>query len=235
MSEGNGATGIRTTASWRPMGFGDGDPEAIPDPVFEPRWSGRRVLVQVADGMVAIREVDIGEQPRSSALRGAIADACGAAEVLLDGYLVPGTLPGPDASSVRGAASAGITGGGVARHMLLGSLVRSRPSRGPDPNAPPAAPLPPDGPLAFAAVDLLWLDGEPLVDLPLGERKRLLEAIVADGELVRRTASVRAPAERWQSQWRALGFTEMAIKGSNSRYVPGGLSRDWAIVPIPRP
>ncbi|HJW20898.1 MAG TPA: hypothetical protein VJ506_00560, partial [Candidatus Limnocylindrales bacterium] len=94
--------------------------------------------------------------------------------------------------------------------------------------------LPAAGPIAFAAVDVLWLDGEPLLDVPLGERKRLLESVVVDGDLVRRTVAVRAPVEHWQGQWRALGFEAMAVKAANSRYVPGGRSRDWTIVPIGR-
>ncbi|HYL40499.1 MAG TPA: hypothetical protein VET90_04255 [Candidatus Binatus sp.] len=230
----NGSTGLRTTAAWRPMAFGDGDPRTIADPLFEPRWRGRRALVEVAGGAVTIREVDLGERPRSTELRAALAAACGVEELLLDGYLVPGTLDAAATAPIS-PSSAGVTRGGVARHMLLGSLVRSRPRPAPGPVVEPAVTLPADGPIAFAAVDLLWLDGEPLVGLPLGERKRLLESVVADGDLVRRTASVRAPAERWQGQWRALGFEEMAVKAANGRYVPGGTSPDWTIVPIPRP
>lgn len=234
MSHGNGETGIRTTASWRPMAFGDADPGRILDPLFEPCWAGPRVLVEVIGGSVSIRDLDIGEQPRSANLRAAIASACLADELVLDGYLVPGTLLGADAPAPSPTSAAAVTRGGVLRYLFLGSMVRSRPAAR-DPNGPAVATLPADGPIAFAAVDLLWLDGEPLLDLPLGERKRLLEAVVADGELVRRTASVRAPAERWQAQWRASGFAEMAVKAANGRYVPGSSSRDWAILPIPRP
>ncbi len=232
MSERNGETGIRTTAAWQPMGFGDANARAITDPLFEPHWSGWRALVEVAVGAVSVRHLDLGGQPRSDELRAAISGACLADELLLDGYLVPGTFAGSDALPTR-RATADVTRGSMARHMLLGSLVRNRPAKARASDAAPAATLPADGPIAFAAIDLLWLDGEPLVDLPLGERKRLLEAVVADGSLVRRTPSVRAPADRWQGQWRALGFEQMAVKAANSRYVPGGRSRDWTIAPIP--
>lgn len=230
-----GQTGIATTADWRPMAFGDADPRRIPDPLFEPRWPGRRVLVELASGGVTFRDVDLGEAPRTADLRTAIATACEADEAILDGYLLPGPLPGADTPPLPPSSTAGITRGSVLRQMLIGSLGRSRAPRVSERAELKVVTLPADGPIVFAAVDLVWLDGQPLVDLPLGERKRLLEATVTDGELVRRTVAVRAPAERWHGQWRALGFEEMAVKAANSRYVPGGLGRDWTIVPIPRP
>lgn len=216
------------------MGFGNADTREIVDPLFEPHWPGRRALVAVEAGSVAIRDVDLGDRPRTADLRDAIAAASAADEVILDGYLLPGPLPGTDAPRLPPSATAAITRSGVLGHIFLGSLGRRRPGRRREPAEGDVVALPPDGPIVFAAVDMVWLDGEPLIDLPLGERKRLLEAIVTDGELVRRTVAVRAPAERWHGQWRALGFEEMAVKAANSRYVPGGVCRDWAIVPIPR-
>lgn len=235
VSETNGRTGIATTTSWQPMAFGGSDARRITDPFFEPRWPGRRVLVELARGAVTFRDIDLGERPRTDALRAAIAAAAGADELVLDGYLLPGPLPAADTPPLPPSSTAGITRSGLLRQILVGSLGRRNAEQGrPAPELEVVA-LPADGPIVFAAVDLLWLDGEPLIDLPLGERKRLLEVVVADGELVRRTVGVRAPAERWHGQWRALGFEEMAVKAANSRYRPGGLSPEWAIVPIPRP
>ncbi len=47
---------------------------------------------------------------------------------------------------------------------------------------------------AFVAIDLLWLDGEPLDDVPLLERKRLLDTVLAQSRLVRVTPFVRPAA-----------------------------------------
>jgi ATP-dependent DNA ligase len=94
--------------------------------------------------------------------------------------------------------------------------------------------LPSASPTAFIAVDLLWLDGVPIVDVPLLERKRLLEAVLLDGEIVRRTVAVRPPVEQWYTQWRALGFSALAVKGVNSRYTPGRPNGQWATTLIPR-
>jgi ATP-dependent DNA ligase len=82
-------------------------------------------------------------------------------------------------------------------------------------------------------VDLLALDDDSLLDVPLLERKRLLDAVLIVGELVRRTPHARLPAGNWYRQWRALGFREIAVKDANSRYRPGQASDDWTISAIP--
>src|SRR5260221_7048755 len=94
--------------------------------------------------------------------------------------------------------------------------------------------LPPDAPTAMVAVDLLWLDGQPLVDVPLLERKRLLDAVLVDHELVRRTVLVRPPVEAWYAQWRAPGFRAYAVKAAHSPYQPGGARDHSTPPPIPQ-
>ena len=74
--------------------------------------------------------------------------------------------------------------------------------------------------IAFVAVDLLVLDDEPLLDVPLLERKRLLESVLPEGDRVRRTAFVREPAGTFVTTWRSLGFGDLAYKTANGRYLP---------------
>ena len=88
-------------------------------------------------------------------------------------------------------------------------------------------------PIVFVAVDLLELDGQPLLDVPLLERKRLLDAVVEDGPLARRGMHIRPPIGTWISTWRALGFRAIAYKSANSRYRPGEPNDDWATAPLP--
>ena len=64
--------------------------------------------------------------------------------------------------------------------------------------------LPEGSPAAFVAIDLLSIDDQSLLDVPLLERKRLLEAAIGEDELVRRTMMVRPPVEAWLGQWKAL-------------------------------
>jgi len=116
-----------------------------------------------------------------------------------------------------------------------GSTSPAVPSPAPAPvatgGAPPAA-----GPaqIAFVAVDLLAIDDQPLLDVPLLERKRILESALAEGELVRRTPFVREPAGTFITTWRSAGFVGLAYKAANSRYLPGDRNDDWALIEMPR-
>ena len=89
-------------------------------------------------------------------------------------------------------------------------------------------------PLAFVAIDLVEIDGDSLLDVPLLERKRLLDSAVDETHLVRRGAYVRPPVDSWLVAWRSVGFGELAYKAANSRYLPGRPNDDWATVTIPR-
>ena len=91
-----------------------------------------------------------------------------------------------------------------------------------------------EAPIAFVAVDLVALDGEALVEIPLLERKRLLESVLAEGNLVRRTPYVRHPAGTFIVTWRSFGFGGLAYKAANSRYLPGATNDDWCMTPMPR-
>src|SRR5258706_452403 len=122
----------------------------------------------------------------------------------------------------------------ISRQMLLGGGGRNKRREPRGVAAAREVDLPPDAPTAMVAVDLLWLDGQPLVDVPLLERKRLLDAVLVDHELVRRTVLVRPPVEAWYAQWRALGFREYAGKAAHSRYQPGGARDPRTTPPIPQ-
>ena len=86
---------------------------------------------------------------------------------------------------------------------------------------------------AFVATDLLWLDGQPIDDVPLLERKRLLEAILSESFLVRVSAFVRPSAVMTLVSWASLGFDELSYRAANSRYAAGGVNDEWAIVKAP--
>jgi ATP-dependent DNA ligase len=87
--------------------------------------------------------------------------------------------------------------------------------------------------VAIVAVDLVWLDDESLCDVPLLERKRILESIVTESELIRVGMHVRPPVDSWLGSWRTFGFRRMAYKAANSRYVPGQKNQEWAQAEIP--
>ena len=224
--------GIRP-ADLKPMPYGRANARNVRNGIWEPLWGGRRALIDVFDVEVGIRDEDGDPVDGFDLLRAAIREAARAQELVLDGYLLPAPLQTttgmdsvPGLESIPSAAEMGrqflVGGGGLGRRAEI-EADRSR-----------RVTLGSKSPTAFVAIDLLWLDGEPLVDVPLAERKRLLDAVLLDGEVVRRTVAVRGPVEAWYAQWRALGFREVAVKGANSRYTPGKPHEEWATALIPR-
>jgi ATP-dependent DNA ligase len=227
---------IRTaTASWRPMAFGHHHPEKISDAICEPLWGGRRVLVEVVDGEVSIRGTDGVEVEGYEPLRAAIADAAFADDMLLDGSMLPAPLRDTEGARIRVGTDAMKTPTERVKHIFIGesplsgkreALAVADDARMPGPGG--------NEPAALVATDLLWIDGQSLLDVPLMERKRILESALDERELVRRSMTVRPPVEMWFAQWRALGFEEVTFKASNGRYRPGAVAEDWTVIVMPR-
>ena len=83
------------------------------------------------------------------------------------------------------------------------------------------------GPLVYYAFDLLELDGEPLVDLPLSERRRRLEEL-----LDRRNRTVRMSEAFDDGEALLEAVTEQELEGimakrADARYFEGKRTRDW--------
>ena len=219
----------------RLQSFGRGPAERVAEPVVEPLWSGLRVIAAAQDDRVVL--LDDGEDvPGHDHLTQALARsvATTATGVILDAYVTR------QVATDEPGIYTGVTELPSAGNMLMGSLVGRgrRPKREQlmdDMRAQLAAErIEGDDPVNLVAVDLLWLDGEWLLDAPLLERKRLLEAVLPGDPLVRASMYIRPPIERWVGSWRAQGFHGLAFKGANSRYRPGEVAGDWITRPMPR-
>jgi hypothetical protein len=225
--------GTTVAQAWRPQRFGNLRAGAISDPIIEPLWGGDRTLVIVSAAGERPRFVDEHGEPLEDPLLEPIvaelATSLRADSVVLDGYLTrqPNVDPGlaikmrpqiPTHGQVLGALFLGSSGTKVAK-----AIERTE--------AAPA--IDPDLPLTFVAVDLLAIDDQPLLDVPLLERKRILETAFEEADLVRRSAFVRPPAGTFLVSWRAFGFVEIAYKSANSRYTPGQPNPGWAVATIP--
>jgi ATP-dependent DNA ligase len=230
----SGASMEAVTEAWRPMAFGHLPPHKIKDPVCEPLWGGRRVLVEVRGGRVVIRGTDGEPVEGYEDLHAAIADATLADELLIDGALLPAPLRDSEGARVRVGMDAVETPVDRAKHMFIGESPMSNKREALARADEARLPAPGDEPAALVATDLLWIDGQSLLEVPLLERKRVLDSALDERELVRRTMVVRPPVESWFAQWRALGFEEVAFKGANGRYRPGTVSADWTVVVMPR-
>jgi bifunctional non-homologous end joining protein LigD len=192
----------------------------IRDPIVEPLWSGTRVLVHVEthrDGSApAVRMMErsgvelSGEDPDLTAAIGA---AVLAGDVVLDGILT--------SQATRGSAGTAIVP--QARLSVMDTMF----SR--DPGIEIRRPATDDVLVdeAFVAVDLLRVDGQALLDVPLLERKRLLESVVEQGPLVRISVFCRPPVDPWVASWQSAGLRGAMMKSANGRYIPGDRTPEW--------
>ena len=214
--------------AWRPQAFGRRNGRTIDDPLIEPLWIGDRVLVQYSAGdlrLVDTKGETFGTDEDVQEILPQLERAILAQSAVIDGYLTRQATPAVGTVAILGPEVP--TAGQMTTQFFVGGL-RNKKLAPPEPE-----PVDKGNPLAFVAIDLLALDDEPLLEIPLLERKRLLESVLAEDRLIRRSAYVRPPVDAWLSSWRALGFRELAYKSANSRYTPGSMNEGWAIVRIP--
>jgi hypothetical protein len=197
----------------------------IVDPLVEPLWSGTRVIVHYREteanqwGDIVVRD-EFGDDALDDApmaldfLRRSVA----AADAVIDGVITTQATSGGEGLAI---VLSGRTK--PIQRMFIGGP-------GSDVTFEPPKDTRHQGEPAFVAVDLLSVDGQQLFDVPLLERKRVLEGIVAESELVRLSPVVRPPLRQWFASWRAAGFKGLIIKSSNSRYEPGSMTSAWATV-----
>ncbi|MDE3113953.1 MAG: hypothetical protein KGK34_13515 [Chloroflexota bacterium] len=82
----------------------------------------------------------------------------------------------------------------------------------------------------FAAFDLLEVDGESLLDVPLLERKRHLEGVLRPSPNVRLTAYRSRDLRSWRDTLMEQGFGRVVLKRKNSTYSPGSTNDTWVVV-----
>jgi ATP-dependent DNA ligase len=224
---------LQEPSDWRPQAFGRRSFRQVRDPVIEPLWRGIRVLAHVTSGEVALLDAS-GERRAYPLIEEHLAGAVLAESAILDGYLTDeaaGTSLGLTPTSGVEAPTAGemarqmIAGGGRNhRRDDLAAMIEETTEYLPDD----------DEAVVFVAVDLVWLDGDPLLEVPLLERKRLLDSVLQEDGLIRLSVHVRPPIDPWIPTWRSIGFRGLAYKDVNSRYRPGENNDGWATAPIPR-
>jgi ATP-dependent DNA ligase len=225
---------VRTAASeWRPQQISEISSGGVLDPIIEPLWTGLRVLAVIDGDTVELRDLDGDVVEEFEPVETALAEAGRAGRLLIDGYLTHQVLQ-PIGNIAKREIAERQQNAPTMGQLWFGSFARRR-SR--QPKQPVAElgrdPVPPDDEVAFVAVDLLWLDDESVLDVPLLERKRILESVLGESRLVRRGTYVHPPVDPWISSWRAFGFSRMVYKGANSRYVPGETSPHWAVADLP--
>jgi hypothetical protein len=221
---------LEAVQDWRPQTYGSRNAKDARDPIVEPLWSGIRFLGAVSGGETVLQDADGDRLDGFPALAAALAEATTSHQVIVDGYVT---------AEVSHDGTGTYTGGDnldSATKVVTQTLMGSRP--GSDDkrlDQGRAARMPRgDDPVALVLVDLIWLDGIPLLDIPLLERRRLLESVITESDVVRRGIFVRPPIDSWVGSWRSMGFPGMSFKSANGRYAPGAAAADWASVAMPR-
>lgn len=226
---------LRDVLDLRPQTYGTASSGDVHDPVVEPLWAGLRILAAVerTGDATEVILLDDGQPATGFApTRAALDDAIQADSAILDGLMVKPGRYDDNMSDPLGALVPSKT------ELLTQSMIGKRKSRRGramerDDDVRDSRVFRPDEPAIFVVVDLLALDDQSLLDVPLLERKRLLESILTDVDGVRRGAYVRPPIGSWVGSWRSQGFGGLVFKSANGRYRPGGAKDDWVSVPMP--
>ncbi len=174
--------------------------EHLPDEgdfLFEPKWDGFRAIVFKERGVVRIQSRDAKSLDRYFPELHAVFDDVLPEGCVLDGEIVIATAKGLDFDALQQRV-----------HPAASRVVR----------------LAQETPASFVAFDLLRLAGEDLMPRPLGERRLLLEALLAEAQppmhLTPMTVD-RALAERWLSHFEGAGLDGVMAKRADQAYLPG--------------
>jgi bifunctional non-homologous end joining protein LigD len=210
-------------ADWRPQQYGNGA-RVNADTLIEPGWDGVRVLAHRDGGVLRfVDETGVDCTAEFADVAAALTAAAHADDFILDGYL---TVQATQiAAGMPMATIEAPNSGQMMASMIVGGRVLRREVSN--------RPLDPDRPIAFVAVDLLRVDGTTTLDVPLLERKRLLDGTLEQSERIRVTPYVREPFDSYVASWRGLGFHRLVFKDANSRYLPGVRNDAWSIKPMP--
>ncbi|MEO8571368.1 MAG: hypothetical protein ABI553_06665 [Chloroflexota bacterium] len=214
--------------SIRPQVYGTGSPFKISDPLIEPLWTGMRVLAGIDPTGTTLLDADGVEIDGMEAIVDGLTAAAREEDdgLVLDGFIT--RQPGQDIKRAVWSDEM----------PSMGRMLGLRRNRAVDTIKLKEAALTehafePDDVLTFVAIDLLWLDDTPLLDVPLLERRRLLGSVLGESAVVRLGAFIRPPIDHWVHSWRAQGFGGLTYKGANSRYLPGLPNPDWLVAGMP--
>src|SRR5512133_2943673 len=85
----------------------------------------------------------------------------------------------------------------------------------------------PGPPIVYCVFDVLELEGEPLVDLPLTERRKRLEKLLDRRNKTVRLSEVFEDGEALYEAAKQQGLEGIMAKRADSRYAVGRRTRDW--------
>ena len=84
-----------------------------------------------------------------------------------------------------------------------------------------------DGELIFYVFDILWYDGYDLMELPLTERKEILQAVIPQSNLIRISETFDTGATEFFEVAKKLNLEGIIAKRANSIYKTGFRTKEW--------
>jgi bifunctional non-homologous end joining protein LigD len=180
---------------------GSGPPPNPDGWMFEPKLDGQRIIAVVEDGhVVLVNRRGLEATATFPELEG-MAGALAPHAVVLDGEVV--------AFNEKGQTS-------FQRLQRRMHVVQ------------PTSRLLADTPVSFVAFDVLWLDGELLVDLPQSERRRILDGLGLKGRAWQTAPVLDATPAELVDACREAGLEGFMAKRVDAPYLPGRRSTAWS-------
>jgi bifunctional non-homologous end joining protein LigD len=173
------------------------DPDAY---LFEPKLDGQRVIAIVEPAALTLTNRRGGEITATYRELAGLPGALAPHSVVLDGEVV--------AFNDKGHTSFQR----LQRRMHVGR---------------PSARVLADTPVSFVVFDVLWLDGELLVDRPQSERRTILDGLAIKGQAWQTAPVLDATPEELMEACRDLGLEGFMAKRRDAPYVVGGRSPAW--------
>ena len=140
---------------------------------------------------------------------------------------ITGTYPELDALARALAPHSAVLDGEVVTFNQKGQTSFQRLQRRMHVAQPPPRLLS-DTPVSFVAFDVLWLDGELLVDSPQSERRKILEGLEIKGRAWQTAPVLDASPEDLMEACRQLGLEGFMAKRFDAPYLPGRRSPAWS-------
>lgn len=224
-------------AAWIPQRPGRRAARDIPDAIVEPEWGGMRAVAALTVDEASLYR-DGGEVPAPDELLHALLDAFRALEAVVEGHVTTTALRGSEGAypqMPRAERPPILVPRSLRKNVKDDPYVHAREYEQAAARLEPLVreALEAGERHAFVATDLLWLDGESLLDIPLLERRRLLDGVLDESYLVRRSAFVKPSAVVTLVTWGGLGFADLSYRAANSRYRPGEENPDWSVARAP--
>ena len=173
--------------------------------VFELKYDGVRAIAQLRDGAVRLRARSGRDETRRYPELTELAHALDAKEAIVDGEIVA------------------LDADGLPSFELLQRRINVDDRRN-------VERLRAEVPAFYMVFDVLAVDGHDVRDLPLRERKRILRALLRDGDFVRYANHVERDGEAFFAAVGERGLEGMVAKRADSRYESGRRSGAWVKV-----